>query len=206
MATPHLRTKAVSIGSLLALLCFAEIPAAAVPGDEPPSGAAGATVDYTSQVKPILTQQCVSCHGAIKPRGGLRLDTAGAAIAGGKNGPAVVPGKAAESPLIAAVKGDGPTERMPLKHPPLSDAQIKLLETWIDQGAKAKAGEQPGVAPARSHWAFIPPRRHPLPAVSRPGWARNPIDRFIQARLETARLSPSPEASGSALLHGSVST
>src|SRR5262245_14720501 len=78
-------------------------------------------VDYTAQVKPILARHCVSCHGAEKPRGGLRLDTASAAKEGGDLGPSIVPGKPDESELLLAVLGirDG-GERMPLKRPPLS--------------------------------------------------------------------------------------
>src|SRR3984885_2352728 len=98
---------------------------------------AGSPVDYARQVKPILTRHCVSCHGATKPKGGLRLDTAAAALLGGESGPVVLPGQGEKSPLVAAVRGDGETERMPLKRPPLAEAEIKLLKDWIDQGANA---------------------------------------------------------------------
>jgi len=165
------------------------------------ANAAGSSpVNYATQVKPILTQRCVTCHGAAKPKGGLRLDTAAAALLGGDSGPAVVPGQGAESPLIAAVRGEGQTERMPLKRPPLSEAEIAVLKDWIDQGAKATAGEQPGVPPSKSHWAFISPRRPVVPEVSKPAWARNPIDRFILARLDRAGLAPAPEADRATLL------
>ncbi len=136
----------------------------------------------------------MTCHGAAKPRGGLRLDTAAAAKAGGKGGPAVLPGKGAESPLVEALRGEGGTDRMPLNRPPLPEAEIKLIEAWIDQGAKATPGEVPGVPPAKVHWAFVPPVKPAPPHVARPGWARNPIDRFIQARLEEAGVPPSAEA------------
>ena len=56
------------------------------------------------------------------------------------------------------------------------------------------------MAPSQSHWAFIPPRRPAVPEVAKPGWARNPIDRFILARLERAGLAPSPEADRATLL------
>ena len=151
-------------------------------------------VDYSSQIKPILTEHCVSCHGAAKPRGGLRLDTAAAALAGGKGGPAVLPGKGGESPLVEALRGEGATDRMPLNRPPLPAAEIKLIEAWIDQGAKAMPDEKPGVPPVTVHWAFVPPVRPAVPTVYRSEWASNPIDRFIQHRLEAAGLSPSPEA------------
>ena len=101
-------------------------------------------VDYTSQIKPILTRHCVTCHGAAKPRGGLRLDTAAAAMAGGKSGPAVLPGKGAESPLIEALRGEGATDRMPLNRPPLPrgrDQAHRSLDRPGGQGtARRKAG------------------------------------------------------------------
>jgi mono/diheme cytochrome c family protein len=157
-------------------------------------------IDYIAQVKPILTRHCVECHGQEKPRAGLRLDTAASALKGGKSGPAVLAGQGDESPLIEAVRGDGAIARMPLKRPPLSDAEIKLLETWIDQGAKSPAGELPGVPAKRSHWAFISPVRPVVPEVKRRDWACNAIDRFVLSALERAGLGPSPEASQQTLL------
>src|SRR5688572_28655755 len=100
-------------------------------------------VDYLRDVKPILAKHCASCHGAAKPKAGLRLDTAAAALKGGDNGPAIVPGKGEESLLLEAVIGDGGIDRMPLKRPPLSAEQIATLKAWIDQGAEAPAGETP---------------------------------------------------------------
>jgi hypothetical protein len=157
-------------------------------------------VDYAAQVKPILTQHCVECHGNDKPRGGLRLDTAAAVLKGGKGGPVVVPRRAEQSLLIEAVRGDGAIERMPLKRPPLDEAQISLLQAWIDQGARPPAREVPGVAPSEQHWAFLPPTRPAQPEVKALKWVRNPIDRFILARLEQAGLAPSSEADRPTLL------
>jgi mono/diheme cytochrome c family protein len=200
MDTVHQRMSTWLAASLLALTVVEAARAfASAPGDEKPASKA-ASVDYAVQVKPILTRHCVSCHGAVKPRGGLRLDTAAAALKGAKSGPAVLPGRVEESPLIAAVRGEGTTERMPLNRPPLSSTEIKLLEEWIEEGAKAIADERPGLAPRQSHWAFIPPSRSTVPDVAKPGWANNPIDRFIQARLERAGLAPSPAADRTILL------
>jgi Protein of unknown function (DUF1553)/Protein of unknown function (DUF1549)/Planctomycete cytochrome C len=159
-----------------------------------------AAVDYLSQVKPVLTRHCVSCHGLIKPRGGLRLDTAAAALKGGKGGPAVIPGNSELSPLVAAVRGEGTTERMPLNRPPLSASEISLLQNWIDQGAKAIAAERPGSAPNPSHWAFFPPVSPAVPDVLNRRWARNAIDRFIQVRLERVGVPPSAEADRATLV------
>jgi mono/diheme cytochrome c family protein len=167
------------------------------PGLAPAAG----PVDYARDVKPLLAKHCVSCHGAAKPRGGLRLDTAALARKGGKGGPAVVPGKADDSPLIEAVVAEDEGSRMPLNRPPLSAEQVATLRAWIDQGAPAPADEQPSaVASAATHWAFIPPVRHEPPAVHLDSWARNPIDRFILARLEREGLTPSPEADRATLI------
>ncbi len=186
MGVVHVRTSAWLAAAALVLASLAILPMVGV-------AAEGSPVDYASQVKPILTRHCVSCHGATKPKGGLRLDTAAAALLGGDSGPVVLAGRGEESPIVAAVRGKGDIERMPLKRPPLPDAEIKLLRDWIDQGPKAIAGERPGIAPNQSHWAFIPPKRPVVPEVSKPGWARNPIDRFILARLERAGLAPAPK-------------
>jgi len=156
-------------------------------------------VDYSRDVKPLLAEHCVSCHGERLTRGGLRLDTAAAAIKGGKAGPSVVPGRADESPLIEAVVGEGATERMPLKRPPLSGGQIATLRAWIDQGAHAPADESPSRA-AASHWAFVAPKRAQPPFPSDPGWAVNPVDAFLRARLDKEGLKPSPEADRATLL------
>jgi mono/diheme cytochrome c family protein len=157
-------------------------------------------VDYAGQIKPILTRRCVSCHGAVKARGHLRLDTAAAALKGGKSGPVIRPGQGEESPLILSVRGEAPTERMPRNGPPLSEAEIRLLQAWIDQGANGMTGERPGVPPEATHWAFLPPKRPAMPDVRTAAWARNPIDRFILARLDQAGLAPSPAADPATLL------
>ena len=149
-------------------------------------------VDYTRDIKPILRQHCVACHGAKVTKSKLRLDTAASAVKGGSSGPAVVPGKAAESLLIDAVKGNG-MERMPLKRTALSAKQIALLTAWIDEGAKAPANEKPDVRP-EEHWAFKAPVRPPLPAVKNQKWVKNAIDHFILARLEQEGIQPSSEA------------
>ena len=194
MGKVHLRLAALFRGLGLTGVFFFGLFSPVAPAAEPAQAALEKPVDYERQVKPLLTQHCVRCHGAAKPRGGLRLDTAAAARLGGKGGPAVLPGKGDESPLVEALRGEGAGERMPLNRPPLAEAEIKLIQTWIDQGAKAQPDEKPGVPPAEVHWAFIPPVRPAVPRVSQQGWGSNPIDGFILARLEAAGLAPSPEA------------
>lgn len=161
--------------------------------------AAAETVDYLRDVKPLLAKHCVSCHGEKLSRGGLRLDTAVAAFRGGDGGPSVVPGKAAESPLIDAVISEEETERMPLKRPPLSGREITTLRAWIDQGGHAP-GDEPPSRNGAVHWAFVPPKRPGRPANSIPAWAANPIDAFVLARLDREGVRPSPEADRATLI------
>jgi mono/diheme cytochrome c family protein len=155
-------------------------------------------VDYERDVKPLLAKHCVSCHAEAKPRGGLRLDTAGGALKGGRGGPSVIPGKADESSLVLAVLGEGDTERMPLKRAPLSEAQIAILRTWIDRGAEHPNDEKPSVPAV--HWAFVAPVHCAVPSVKDTQWPRNPIDAFILAAIEKEGIAPSPEADRATLI------
>src|SRR4051812_40507574 len=114
------------LGALLALLCLSS-PVDAQEG-----------VTYERDVKPILTRRCVACHGALKKKSGLRLDTAARIRAGGDSGPAIVAGQASESLLIEAVT-EGEDWRMPPEGEgePLSAEEIGRLKAWIDAGAHA---------------------------------------------------------------------
>jgi mono/diheme cytochrome c family protein len=179
----------------LTLLCVLGVVAIAARA----SVADGPAVDYLREVKPILARHCVGCHGAEKPRAGLRLDTAAGAIAGGDAGPVVVPHEPGESELILAVLGEGSGERMPLKRPPLSEEQVGILRSWIAAGAPFPADEAPSPPPGM-HWAFVPPVHPTVPEVRDAAWSRNPIDRFILARLESSGLAPSPEADRATLI------
>jgi hypothetical protein len=157
------------------------------------AAAAAAPVDYSRDVKPVLSEHCYCCHGASQQKGGLRLDTAAFAMKGGERGPALKPGHSASSLMLQAARGThGSIPRMPYKKPPLSETQIALLARWIDEGAAAPANEQPE---KNVHWAFVAPSRPLLPErVNRKSNIVNPIDGFILARLAKERLKPSPEA------------
>ncbi len=155
-------------------------------------------VDYTREIKPLLAVHCVRCHGATRPKTGLRLDTAAGLLAGNKNGPAAIAGESAESPLVLALLGEGDGERMPLKRPPLKPAEIDLIRRWIDAGAIAPTEETPSTPPV--HWSFVAPKRPEPPAVKTPTWPLNPIDQFVLARLEKRGIAPSPEADRATLI------
>jgi mono/diheme cytochrome c family protein len=93
-------------------------------------------VDFYRQVRPILEAKCAGCHTGDKPKGGLRLDSLASAIKGGKSdGAAITPGKPAESSLLVRVKSSDAKEVMPPKGDKLTADEIKLLETWIGEGA-----------------------------------------------------------------------
>ena len=146
-------------------------------------------LDFNRDIRPILSENCFYCHGqdGNKRQADLRLDLRDQAIESG----AVVPGKPGESELIARI---GSTDRQKLMPPPksnrrLSAEQKELLERWISEG---------GVY--TPHWAFVAPVRPAEPAVRRPDWVRNPIDRFVLARLEAENLTPSPPADRATLI------
>lgn len=155
------------------------------PADEP--------IDYLKHIKPLFAQRCVACHGALKQKGGLRLDTASLAIKGGKHGAAIKPGDAAASLLLKRITAADETDRMPPEGEPLTPVQITALRQWIAQRAKAPADERPEGDP-HEHWAFRPPMRPPVPAVANAKWVRNPIDAFIAQQHENHGLSPQVEA------------
>ena len=154
---------------------------------------AWAAVDYLRDVKPLLTQECVKCHGATQQKGGLRLDTAAAALQGGKHG-TLWRARDAGSSLLVQVLEDRHTEisRMPYKRAPLDSSAVALIRDWIQAGAAHPAQEEPG---SDQHWAFQAPRR---PSVPR-GFP-HPIDAFTRQRLATDAILPSSEADSETLL------
>jgi mono/diheme cytochrome c family protein len=166
---------------------------------------------FESKVRPVLVEHCLSCHGPDAQKGGLRLDSPEAALAGGDSGPAVVPGNLDESLLIEAVHQDG--LRMPPKGK-LPDAQVTALETWISQGAPWPSSGHATTGPTtgatrpsgtisdddRDWWAFQPIREAVIPTLPADAWSRNPIDRFVLERLRRDHLAPAPEADRATLI------
>ncbi len=151
-------------------------------------------MDYTRQVKPLLAERCIGCHGAAKHKADLRLDSAAGIRKGSHSGAVIVPGDSGASLLIKAVSGAKDVSAMPPKGERLSAREIALLRGWIDQGARAPAQETIAKADPARHWSFQPMARPKQPAVKDEHWARNGIDRFVLARLEKEGIKPSPEA------------
>ncbi len=161
------------------------------------SSAAFAQVDFVRDVEPILHERCYICHGESMQMNGLRLDRKDAALKGGYSGPIITPGDSSASKLIQRVSSGKEGFRMPPAGDPLSGSQVAALKAWIDSGAEWP-DRQPVLelseSEKKSHWSFRPVRRPQPPAVKNDSWARNPIDRFVLAKLESEGIEPSPEA------------
>jgi len=150
----------------------------------------GHDVDFSRDIKPILNQNCTTCHGGVKKAAEFSLLFPEEALKPSKSGkPPIVPGEPNESLLVTRVEATDPSERMPLDHPALAPEQIDLLRRWIEQGATFEP-----------HWAFVAPERSAVPEPEGTPWARTPIDRFVLARLEEEDIHPAPEADRRKLL------
>jgi hypothetical protein len=169
----RVRTRAVGIALVAAVVAAASGGSRGLAGD----------IEYNRDIRPLLSENCFACHGpdSAARKADLRLDLREQAIAS----KAIVPGDAEESDVVFRVETDDVESIMP---PPstgktLTAAQKAMLRKWVAAGAEY----QP-------HWAFIPPTRPAPPPAKAEGWVRNPIDRFVLAKLDEAGLAPAPEA------------
>src|SRR5262245_56370232 len=148
---------------------------------------------FESKVRPVLAENCFTCHGPEKQKAGLRLDSRAALLKGADGEPVVVPGDPDHSALVKAVRHDG-EKKMPPKGK-LPAPTIDALTAWVKMGAPwpdapaAKATSS--VAEVRAkHWAFQPVRRPEVPVVRHSGGAATPLDAFVLAKLEERGLEP----------------
>ncbi len=161
---------------------------------------------FENKIRPLLAEECLDCHSvaAGKQKGGLLLDSKWGWETGGDSGPAIVPGDAAKSLLISAIRRSGErVEPMPPKKA-LAPEQISLLEQWIHMGApdpRPKVESAGATVKAfdvakrkAEHWCWEPVSRPNPPAVRHADWPRSPIDAFVLQRLESAALRPAPPA------------
>ena len=165
-------------GPAVAGAALCSLLVAAVPG-------LAAAPDFTSEVRPVLSNRCFSCHGPDEAmrEAGLRLDLPEAArgeLDSGRR--AIVPGDAAASELVARITSEDPDLVMPPPHAgaTLSAAERQVLIEWVDAGAEY-----------RPHWAFVRPV---LPALPPSAGGDHPVDRFVDARLAEEGLSRTAEA------------
>jgi hypothetical protein len=163
---------------------------------------------FEKQIRPLLVERCLECHGSGKKvRGGLRLTARAELLQGGDSGPAAVAGNPDKSLLIQAVR-----YRDDLRMPPkgrLKDHDIAALTRWVRMGlpwpeAKAATGTAKGTfritEQQRRYWAFQPVKAVPAPAVTDARWPRSDLDRFILAGLEAKGLRPARPADRRTLL------
>ena len=153
------------------------------------NGLAAPPVEFQREVQPLLAEHCSKCHG-VDPKtrkGKLRLDTREGALKGGSSGEAaIVPGRPDKSELFLRITSRDADTVMPPpgEKKPLSDAQRKVIERWIAEGAKYE-----------THWAFTPPQKAALPEVG----SASAIDAFVRARLKQEKLTPSSPAAKATL-------
>lgn len=163
--------------------------------------AADQPVSFNEHIQPILSAACYHCHGpdsgTREPKDNpLRIDQAKFALEKRENGkPVIIPGDPDNSLLMQLMESKNPEEVMPI-HPSrsphgsiLAPEKIALVRRWIQEGAKYEA-----------HWAYLAPRKAPLPTINHPEWAKNPIDDFIAKKLENANLEPNQEEDKARLL------
>ena len=165
---------------------------------------------FEKKIRPVLVDHCYSCHSAEaaqkkKLRGGLYLDSRAGIRKGGDSGPAVVPGKAKDSLILKALRGQND-----LSMPPkglLPENVAADFERWIQmgapdprEGATKKNVAKIDVDAGRAHWAFAPLKQPKEPGVKNSAWVRTPIDAFLLARMEAAGLAPAADADPRTLL------
>ncbi len=144
----------------------------------------GPAVDFNADIRPLLNERCVSCHGGIRRQGGLSLLFRSDATAAAESGrPAIVPGNPGASELLRRVSHADPEQRMPQEGGALTRDEVRLLRRWIRDGA-----------PWEDHWAYVTPQRPALLPVQQSDWPKQELDHFILARLEKESLAPSPQA------------
>ncbi len=143
-------------------------------------GAEVELVDFELDVRPILNQHCLACHGGVKQAADLSFIHRDAAMA------VIEAGKPDESTLIDRITTDDEDEVMPPPEhgAPLRGEQIETLKKWIAQGANWNLP-----------WAYQKPVAPSLPDVSKPDWCQQPLDRFILAKLDQESIQPAQEAS-----------
>jgi hypothetical protein len=148
---------------------------------------------YNREIRPILSDNCFSCHG-FDPKtreADLRLDIREGATADNGGVIAIVPGDVSKSALWTRIHSTDEEEVMPPPetHKRLTDPQKEKLRRWIEQGA-----------PYEKHWSHVPLAEVPVPAVKQADWPRGGLDHFVLARLEADALAPSPEADRETLI------
>jgi hypothetical protein len=193
MKNPTYTTGAAWIALVLASVAGAGTARAAEPAGFPPEG----IEFFEKNVRPILVESCVRCHGEKKQSSGLRLDSRAAVVEGGENGPAIVPGEPEKSLLVEAVRYAHEDIKMPPKTR-LPEKSVEAIADWVKMGAPwpdpAPASAETRERSSQTHWAFRAVRSVSPPAVKDAGRVASPIDAFVLARLEAQGMRLAPPA------------
>ena len=152
--------------------------------------------DFESRVRPLLAENCYSCHGPQKQNNGLRLDSRAAIVRGSDYGPVAEAGNPAASKLIKAINHAEGVEPMPKKASKFPPEAIAILTDWVQQGMPWPQEAAPAAATEdwRKHWAFQPVVMPAIPTVQAADRVRQPLDAHVLARLAQDGLTLSPEA------------
>jgi mono/diheme cytochrome c family protein len=140
--TRNILTVCVSVSFALGLVSAQAAEKKGVDLSKLPPASDKTGVTYATDIKPIFDKSCITCHGADKHKGRLRLDGLEAVLKGGEDGKVVVPSNSAESMLVHNIAHAGdpeaymPPPRNKANIPSLTKEQIGLIRAWIDQGAK----------------------------------------------------------------------
>jgi hypothetical protein len=144
-------------------------------------------VDFNRDIRPLLSNNCLICHGPDEEEraADLRLDTQSGSREDLGGHSAVVPGDPDSSEMLVRILSDDEYDTMPPegKGRRFTPAEVDLIRRWIQEGASYA-----------KHWSYEKPVRSPIPEVSDGDWPRNAIDAFILSRLDQEGLKPSPEA------------
>jgi hypothetical protein len=184
----------VLVGWVLCFGAFAQQPGKDAPNTPPAASTSSGRIDFSRDIRPILSDKCFVCHGpdAVNNKSKLRFDTEAHALADlGKGRRAIVRGHPEQSELVRRITAENESIRMPPVHSrrKLTEQDIERLTQWIAQGA-----------PWEQHWAFVAPARPRLPEGKGSSWLRNDIDSFVLAKLEKEGLRPSEEADPATLI------
>lgn len=152
---------------------------------------------FEKRIRPVLAENCYSCHGDKKQRGDVRVDSRGSLVKGNDLGPLLISGQPDKSRLMHVLRYKGE-----IKMPPkgkLPEAVLSDFQTWIQLGAPWPGGDDKTTVhqenkSGKEHWAFQPLKSPSMPKLKDQSWVRSPIDAFILARLEEKGMKPAPPA------------
>jgi len=191
-------------------------PAAVLGADHPvvkhPDFSSEEVAFFTSEVRPLLTENCIRCHGGkdakgkVKIRAGLQLISRRGLVIGGDNGPAIDQENPANSFLLKMVSYADEDHEMPPKAK-LSEEQLAILNKWVEmkapwtpgdinelEGTEEVAATTRVNETTKNFWSYRPLKTPGIPKVANPLWAKNPLDAFVFARLAENGLKPNPPA------------